>query len=169
MPHRSRPLSARSKPSSPRRASGSQHTASRQCGRRQAGRESERREKSSGPLKRPASQGREEVDLTVLPDMLQQPELRGLAIYHDGETGHDEVLFCIVEFHLQAREHLIKVVNHLADRLTRHVHLLLPPRQALHKGRDPYFWHDALPTIRTVGPILEVWIPPLLQRLTGGQ
>src|SRR4029453_6388117 len=92
--------------------------------------------------------------------MLQQPELRGFAIYHDGDTGHDEVLFCIVEFQLQAREHLIKVVNHLADRSTRHVYLLLPPRQALHKGGNPYFWHDDLPTIRTVGPIL---LPQSLQ------
>src|SRR5437016_7817232 len=146
MLHRSRPLSARSKPSSPRRASGSQHTASHQCGRRQAGKE--RIETRSGPLKCPAAQGREEVNFTVLPDMLQQPELRGFAIDHDSDTGHDEVLFCIVEFHLQAWEHLIKVVNHLADRLTRHVHLLLSPRQALHKGGNPYFWHDDLPTIR---------------------
>src|SRR5262249_28341463 len=145
---------------------GSQHTASHQCGRRQAGRERIRRETRNGPPKRPTAQGREEVNFTVLPDMLQQPELRGFAVYHDGDTGHDEVLFFIVEFHLQAREHLIKIVNHLADRLTRHAHLLLPPRQTLHKGGNPYFWHDNLPTIRAVGPIL---LPQSLQDATRRQ
>src|SRR5437879_13348051 len=100
MPHRSRPLSARSKPNSPRRASGSQHTASHQCGRRQAGREGI--ETRSGPLKRPAAQGREEVTFTILLDMLQQPELRGSTIYNDGNTGHDAFLFFMVDIALLA-------------------------------------------------------------------
>src|SRR2546425_13341142 len=94
---------------------------------------------------RPAAQSGEEVNFTVLPDMLQQPELASLRINHDGDTGHDDVLFLVVEFHLQARKGPLKAINNLADRLTRHVHLVLPPRQALHSGIDPYLWHGVLP------------------------
>ena len=97
---------------------------------------------------RPAAQSGEEVNFTVLPDMLQQPELARLAIDYDSDTGHDDVLFLVVEFRLQARKGTLKVVNNLADRLTRHLHLLLPPRQVLHTGSDPYLWHDDLPVVR---------------------
>src|SRR5436309_7982901 len=95
----------------------------------------------------PAESG-EEVDFAVLLHVLEEPELARLAIHHDGHAGHDDVLFLVVEFRLQARKRALEVVNHLADRAARHLNLLLSPRQVLQAGGKPYVWHDALPIIR---------------------
>src|SRR5438552_2890817 len=99
------------------------------------------------------AEGGKEVDFTVLPHVLEEPELARLAIHHDGHSGHDDILFLVVEFRLQARKRALEVVNHLADRAARHLNLLLSPRQVLQAGGKPYVWHDALPIIRAVGAI----------------
>src|SRR5919197_6354472 len=78
----------------------------------------------------PAESG-EEVDFAVLPHVLEEPELARLAIHHNGHTGHDDVLFLVVEFRLQARKDTFEVVNYLADRAARHLDFLLPPGQRL--------------------------------------
>src|SRR2546425_9266765 len=101
----------------------------------------------SPPLSLSPAEGGEEVDFTVLPHVLEEPELARLAIHHDGHSGHDDILFLVVEFRLQARKRALEVINHLANRAARHLDLLLSPRQRLQAGGDPYLFHDDLPTI----------------------
>src|SRR5262249_49866758 len=100
---------------------------------------------------RAPTEGGEEVDFAVLPHVFEEPELARLAIHHDGHARHDNVLFLVVEFRLQARKGALEVLNHLADRVARHVDLLLPPRQRLQAGGKPYVWHDDLPIVSAIG------------------
>src|SRR2546427_4279965 len=102
----------------------------------------------SPSLSHAPAEGGKEVDFTVLPHVLEEPELARLAIHHDGHAGHDDILFLVVEFRLQARKRALEVINHLADRAARHLDLLLPPRERLQAGGSPYLWHDDLPTVR---------------------
>ena len=87
------------------------------------------------------------MDFAVVLHLLQEPELAGLAVHNNGETRHNKVLFLIVEFRLQAWEDPFEVLNHLAHGPTRHLHLLLPPGQALHAEGNPHFWHGELPVV----------------------
>src|SRR5574341_576990 len=96
---------------------------------------------------RTPAEGGEEVDFAVLSHVLEEPELARFAIHHDGYAGHDDVLFLVVEFRLQTRKGALEVVNHLAHRATRHLDLLLSPRERLQTGGKPYVWHDDLPTV----------------------
>src|SRR5262252_789609 len=93
------------------------------------------------------AEGGEEVDFAVLSHVLEEPELARLAIHHDGHAGHNDVLFLVVEFRLQAGKRTLEVVNHLADRVAHHLDFLLPPRERLQAGGNPYLWHDDLPTV----------------------